>query len=101
MQKHCSFRHEVLRRNCKVIPRYCEDVGREGDFRAKIQARRAHGNSKTIARVRVDYRFQRPEITIVFNAEGSPNKRVYIPTEPRRNIRTELTSVQTGKRKQE
>jgi hypothetical protein len=82
-----------------VIPRYCEDVERKGDFPAKIQAIRAYGNSKAIARVRVDYRLQRPEITLVFNAEGSPNKRVYISTESRRNIRTEFTSVQTGKRK--
>jgi hypothetical protein len=74
-------------------------VGREGDLRAKIQARRAHGNSRAIGRVQVDYRFQRPEITIVFNAEGSPDKRVYIQTEPRRNILTELTSVQICKRK--
>jgi hypothetical protein len=68
-------------------------VGREGDLRAKIQARRAHGNSRAIGRFEVHQRFQRPEIKIVFNAEGSPDKRIYVAKEPRRYIRTKLTSA--------
>jgi BRCT domain type II-containing protein len=74
-------------------------VGREGDLRAKIQARRAYGNSRAIGRLEVDHRFQRPEIKIVFNAEGSPGKRVYVAKEPRRYIRTKLTSAKICNRK--
>jgi hypothetical protein len=99
MRKHCSFRHEVLRKHRKVTPRYREDLGRDGVLRAKIQARRAHGNSKAIARVQVDCRFRRSTITVVVNEEDSQNRRVYIPTERRRKTRTELTSVEIQKRK--